>query len=144
MKYCKKCGKEVNDEAVVCIHCGCSIGKPTTNTNSNSNNLAIRDNLILVSVIWMFLSKMYWKFSPILDDDWGGSLFFRISYPINSLIWALLPLGLAFAVLNKKNKVVVIVFGVIYLLYGLYEVVTYLATESYLWKYLPDSVLRNL
>ncbi len=25
MAYCPHCGKEVNDEAVVCIHCGCSI-----------------------------------------------------------------------------------------------------------------------
>ena len=23
--FCKKCGKEVNDDAVVCIHCGCAI-----------------------------------------------------------------------------------------------------------------------
>jgi len=23
--FCGKCGKEVNDEAVVCIHCGCGI-----------------------------------------------------------------------------------------------------------------------
>ena len=22
--FCSKCGKEINDEAVVCIHCGCS------------------------------------------------------------------------------------------------------------------------
>ena len=25
--FCSKCGKEINDEAVVCIHCGC----PTSN-----------------------------------------------------------------------------------------------------------------
>ena len=25
--YCKKCGKEINDEAVVCIHCGCAVAK---------------------------------------------------------------------------------------------------------------------
>lgn len=25
MKYCSKCGKEINDEAVVCIHCGCRV-----------------------------------------------------------------------------------------------------------------------
>ena len=24
--YCAKCGKEINDEAVVCIHCGCAVG----------------------------------------------------------------------------------------------------------------------
>ena len=23
--FCSKCGKEVNDEAVVCVHCGCAI-----------------------------------------------------------------------------------------------------------------------
>lgn len=22
--FCTKCGKEINDEAVVCVHCGCS------------------------------------------------------------------------------------------------------------------------
>lgn len=22
--FCSKCGKEINDEAVVCVHCGCS------------------------------------------------------------------------------------------------------------------------
>lgn len=23
--FCSKCGKEINDEAVVCIHCGCPV-----------------------------------------------------------------------------------------------------------------------
>lgn len=33
MKYCSKCGKEINDEAVICIHCGCSVeNKPLTST----------------------------------------------------------------------------------------------------------------
>lgn len=30
MKYCSKCGKELIDEAVVCVHCGCSTGKNGT------------------------------------------------------------------------------------------------------------------
>ena len=25
MKYCSHCGAEVKDEAVVCVHCGCSL-----------------------------------------------------------------------------------------------------------------------
>ena len=25
MAYCSKCGKEVNDEAEICVHCGCRI-----------------------------------------------------------------------------------------------------------------------
>ncbi|MBE6619484.1 MAG: zinc ribbon domain-containing protein [Ruminococcaceae bacterium] len=24
--FCSKCGKEINDEAVVCVHCGCATG----------------------------------------------------------------------------------------------------------------------
>ncbi len=23
--YCKHCGKEINDQAVICVHCGCSV-----------------------------------------------------------------------------------------------------------------------
>ena len=34
--FCSKCGKEVNDEAVVCIHCGCAIeNKKSSLTDSN-------------------------------------------------------------------------------------------------------------
>lgn len=31
--FCKKCGKEINDDAVVCVHCGCSVEdkKPVSN-----------------------------------------------------------------------------------------------------------------
>ena len=25
MKYCSKCGQEINDEAVICVHCGCAV-----------------------------------------------------------------------------------------------------------------------
>tara|TARA_B100001173_G_C15703451_1_gene427082 strand:- start:102 stop:386 length:285 start_codon:yes stop_codon:yes gene_type:complete len=33
--FCEKCGKEVLDEAVICVHCGCSL---KSNTNSDVNN----------------------------------------------------------------------------------------------------------
>ena len=34
--FCSKCGKEVNDEAVVCVHCGCAIEqKKTAAANPN-------------------------------------------------------------------------------------------------------------
>ena len=26
--YCKNCGNEINDHAVVCIHCGCAVEQP--------------------------------------------------------------------------------------------------------------------
>jgi uncharacterized membrane protein YvbJ len=30
--FCKSCGKEINDNAVVCIHCGCATDGKTINT----------------------------------------------------------------------------------------------------------------
>jgi|GEM_PF-1571670 len=29
--FCSKCGKEINDEAVICVHCGCSTNAANTN-----------------------------------------------------------------------------------------------------------------
>lgn len=26
MKYCNHCGKEIDEKAVVCVHCGCAVG----------------------------------------------------------------------------------------------------------------------
>ncbi|MBR3954071.1 MAG: zinc ribbon domain-containing protein [Clostridia bacterium] len=30
MKYCSKCGKEIMDDAVICVHCGCQVAGATT------------------------------------------------------------------------------------------------------------------
>jgi len=39
MKFCAKCGKEIRDEAVICVHCGCAVTPPDapSNTNDASN-----------------------------------------------------------------------------------------------------------
>lgn len=37
--FCEKCGKEINDEAVVCIHCGCKVrGREGALNNEVSKN----------------------------------------------------------------------------------------------------------
>ena len=35
--FCSKCGKEINDDAVICIHCGCSV-KQITNKKRQNNS----------------------------------------------------------------------------------------------------------
>ncbi len=36
MAFCRKCGKEIDDDAVMCVHCGCATEKAArTNTNQN-------------------------------------------------------------------------------------------------------------
>ena len=35
MKYCTHCGKELLDEAVICVSCGCAVGGQNTQTVNN-------------------------------------------------------------------------------------------------------------
>ncbi len=38
MAYCSKCGKEVLDDAEICVHCGCRIkNEPLLNSNDGKN-----------------------------------------------------------------------------------------------------------
>ena len=35
MKFCQHCGKELHDEAAICVHCGCSVqATPDTEVKS--------------------------------------------------------------------------------------------------------------
>ena len=37
--YCSSCGKEINDEAVVCVHCGCDLKKKKVFITVDSDNV---------------------------------------------------------------------------------------------------------
>lgn len=52
MRYCSKCGSEVNDDAFVCTKCGCKVGDNTTNqpVSQLSTNRGLL-KFILLSII---------------------------------------------------------------------------------------------
>ena len=62
MKYCTHCGAEINDEAVICIKCGCWIGAPVANAvpQKGKMNICALVGFILsmVSVIVFFIDIM--------------------------------------------------------------------------------------
>lgn len=39
--FCKNCGREINDNSVVCPHCGVQVGKFNFDEHSEGNTLAI-------------------------------------------------------------------------------------------------------
>lgn len=45
--FCSKCGKEINDEAVVCIHCGCAV-----KNNSDITTNEEHDWLVAMLLCW--------------------------------------------------------------------------------------------
>jgi len=38
--FCKNCGKEIDDKADICIHCGVKVSKLSTETKDTPSNLA--------------------------------------------------------------------------------------------------------
>lgn len=44
MKYCTHCGKELLDEAVICVGCGCAVSEQNTQT---VNNVSVDGTILL-------------------------------------------------------------------------------------------------
>ena len=42
--FCSKCGKEIHDEAVVCVHCGCPTANYQQNVKNNDQPIIINNN----------------------------------------------------------------------------------------------------
>ena len=42
--FCSKCGKEINDEAVVCIHCGCATNNLKEENKQKDQPIIINNN----------------------------------------------------------------------------------------------------
>lgn len=51
MRYCQHCGSEINEEAVICIHCGRSVEQPKK-SNSKSNT----GTLVTIAKVFMIIS----------------------------------------------------------------------------------------
>ena len=54
MKYCSKCGKEINDDAVICMNCGCRVDGKATGSSAPVGQLKTNRSLlkfILLSLI---------------------------------------------------------------------------------------------
>ena len=42
--FCSKCGKEINDEAVVCVHCGCATANYKQSNTEKDQPIIINNN----------------------------------------------------------------------------------------------------
>ena len=42
--FCSKCGKEINDEAVVCVHCGCATSNLKEERQQKDQPIIINNN----------------------------------------------------------------------------------------------------
>lgn len=69
MKYCSKCGKELLDEAVICIGCGCSIAPIVTEGKafvSEEEILEKAENVMAKSKMFPIISAILWVIAVVL------------------------------------------------------------------------------
>ena len=56
MKYCSKCGKEVNEDAVVCVNCGCALnGAQKSNAQKKLNAMSLVGFIVSLASIFITL-----------------------------------------------------------------------------------------
>lgn len=89
MKFCSHCGKEVRDDAVMCVHCGCSLEekKKTANADAPSTGLALLG--FFFPLIGLILYCVFKSDEPLKAHSAGkGALIGVIVYVILLvLIW---------------------------------------------------------
>lgn len=57
MKYCQNCGAEINDNAVVCVKCGCS-AKPENQMAEVDDTVSV--GLVILAVLIPLFGIIYW------------------------------------------------------------------------------------
>ena len=87
MKYCRECGAEINEKAVICVKCGCEQERETTQILTNPNGEIIRNK-------WIYFAL------AILLGGWGGHKFYENKFALGIIYflfsWTFIPLIIAF------------------------------------------------
>ncbi len=76
-KFCSHCGKEVNPDAVVCVHCGCSL-KP----NGGSANSGLSDGMKTAIKIFMILGVISQAFL-LIPLIWCIPMYMKVNKYLN-------------------------------------------------------------
>ena len=68
MAYCPRCGKEVHDDAEICVHCGCRIKSEPLLTSVDGKNAARFAFTFGINLSKNFLTNV----EKIFDNAGGG------------------------------------------------------------------------
>lgn len=65
--FCSNCGKEIDEKAVICVHCGCATGNNAITTNKQPKSM------LCAVILWFFLGG-FGAHRFYLGDSTGGFL----------------------------------------------------------------------
>ena len=89
--YCKHCGQEINDNAAVCIHCGCAVSNaPAQTQNSAATKGESKTGMgILLGLLLGFIGLIYNLCNPI--NPFGGSVLCQGLASVSVVVKAAVP-----------------------------------------------------
>ena len=105
--YCSNCGNKVDENAYVCVNCGVVLKRRSNNIKYNNNNNVVFNIFSLIISIIAMISSLSLFFIDISDVGMYTKISERIFYGIGftSISISLTVLSLIFALINKANKV---------------------------------------
>lgn len=78
------------------------------------------DEIILIFLIWMFLSNSFYAILPRVSPEFFSSTYETVQLYMN-LLYGAFPLALALIVKNKPKKILLLIIGGLILLYNIYQ-----------------------
>jgi len=111
---CKNCQTENSDTSGFCVKCGTSLINETSGMPAKSK---YADTMIIIISIFLMVNKLFWlTFKTASYDSWRMLRHFSM---FSDLLFAAIPLLLAFIVKNKVWRILLIISGGIYALISL-------------------------
>ena len=81
--FCNKCGKEIHDEAVICVNCGCSVGNVSSNKNvSNEKAGGMSILSFLIPLVGLILYLVWKDTKPVAAKQCGKSALWGVGVGI--------------------------------------------------------------
>lgn len=83
----------------------------------------VSDNLILIVVIWLVFSRLFYFIIPIISYDYYTTDIYRVISIIFSIVWGAIPILLALSIKDKQKQVILFVLAGLYVIMTLVEIV---------------------
>lgn len=79
-----------------------------------------RDTIILLVIIWMIVGRLFFALQGHLLYLYNSTIWYSIFLFMRGFVLSIVPLGLAFALKNKSQRIIFFILGGLYSIYELY------------------------
>ncbi len=79
-----------------------------------------RDTIILLVIIWMIVGRLFFALQDHFLYLYNSTIWYSIFLFLRGFVLSIVPLGLAFALNNKSQRIIFFILGGLYLIYELY------------------------